>query len=76
MDDKHHLFFETEADYKKAKLSTLYNAHTIVVNCMIIKNRFGDQNVRYCGSFGVCLNCNKEIKERELLSTRYIGCMC
>ena len=70
------ILFLTNDEYRRSRMSKLYTADAIVVDGILVKNRFGPDNVPYEGHFGWCGRCGKEIKQRELATSTFIGCMC
>jgi hypothetical protein len=74
--EKETILFYTTAEARVAEHEEYCNAHVIVVDDIIVKNRFGPEGIPYTGVLGFCNCCSKEIKVRELFLSSYIGCMC
>jgi hypothetical protein len=74
--DKETILFYTTAEAHVAPHEEYCRADVIVVDDILIKNRFGPEGIPYTGILGFCNCCKKEIKLRELFLTSYIGCMC
>lgn len=74
--DKETVLFYTTAEARVASHAEYCNADAIIVDEMIVKNRFGPEGIPFTGVFGICNCCGKEIKVRELFLSSFIGCMC
>lgn len=70
------ILFVTEKEYRRTKCIDLEKANVIVVDGIIVKNRFGPDGILYKGSFGYCNRCKADILIRDSLSETFVGCLC
>jgi hypothetical protein len=66
----------TKEQYEGLLMERILAADIIIVDDYLLKNKFGPEKCPFTGIFGICDKCKKEIKERTLAFTTFIGCMC
>ncbi len=68
--------FLTKEEKNLLTFDFMMTKDVIIVDGIIIKNRYGFDGVKYEGNFGICRCCNAPIKERQLFYSSVVGCLC